>query len=214
MKKSVYSIVLADDVVEAIDDMAYSLGTSRSNLINQILAERVSMLTPEMRMRDIFDRIGRLMTGGPVNVAQSGGSMIMLKSPLKYKYRPTVNYGIELSRSFEGTVGRLKISLRTQSDSLIGMIGGFFALWIGIEGKYLRKLFPKGNPWSGGGASFTREFLSPNGPALSDEQLAEAIGGDIHLLDGCLRLYFEDKTSAERIEERYKAYLSEGVLVI
>ena len=41
MKKSVYSIVLADDVVEAIDEMAYSLGTSRSNLINQILAERV-----------------------------------------------------------------------------------------------------------------------------------------------------------------------------
>ena len=111
-------------------------------------------------------------------------------------------------------MGRLKISLRTQSDSLIGMIGGFFALWIGIEGKYLRKLFPKGNPWSGGGASFTREFLSPNGPALSDEQLAEAIGGYINLLDGCLRLYFEDKTSAERIEERYKAYLSEGVLVI
>ena len=57
MKKSVYSIVLADDVVEAIDEMAYSLGTSRSNLINQILAERVSMMTPEIRMRDIFSRI-------------------------------------------------------------------------------------------------------------------------------------------------------------
>ena len=57
MKKSVYSLVLMDDVVEAIDRMAYSMNTSRSNLINQILAERVSYVTPEMRMRDIFSRI-------------------------------------------------------------------------------------------------------------------------------------------------------------
>ena len=213
MKKSVYSIVLADDVVSAIDDMAYSLGTSRSNLINQILAERVSMMTPEMRIRDIFERIGRLMTG-PVNVAQSGGSVIMLKSPLKYKYRPTVNYSVELPRSFEGTVGRLKISLRTQSGSLIGMIGGFFAVWIGIEGKYLHRLFPNGSPWTGEGAAFTREFIRPGGSVLSDEQLAEAIGGYVNLLDSCLRLYFEDQTSADRIEERYKQYLTAGVLII
>ncbi len=214
MKKSVYSIVLADDVVSAIDDMAYQLGTSRSNLINQILAERVSMMTPEMRMRDIFERIEQLMSGGLMTVAQSGGSMIMLKSPLKYKYRPTVNYSVELSRSFEGAVGRLKISLRTQSESLIKMIGRFFSLWTGIEGKYLYKLFPKGSPWSGGEASFTREFISPAGSSLSDEQLAEAIGGYVSLLDSCLRLYFEDNTQSPAIEEKYKKYLADGVLVI
>ena len=39
MNKSVYSLVLADEVVEAIDRMAYSMNTSRSNLINQILAD-------------------------------------------------------------------------------------------------------------------------------------------------------------------------------
>ena len=61
MKKSVYSLVLMDDVVEAIDRMAYSMNTSRSNLINSILAERVSYVTPEMRMRDIFSRIEQLM---------------------------------------------------------------------------------------------------------------------------------------------------------
>lgn len=47
VNKSVYSLVLADDVVEAIDRLAYSMNTSRSNLINQILAERVQLLTPE-----------------------------------------------------------------------------------------------------------------------------------------------------------------------
>ena len=41
MKRSVYSLVLMDDVIKAVDEQAYRLGTSRSNLINQILAERL-----------------------------------------------------------------------------------------------------------------------------------------------------------------------------
>ena len=36
MKKAVYSLVLSEDVVDAVDRMAYARGTSRSNLINQI----------------------------------------------------------------------------------------------------------------------------------------------------------------------------------
>ena len=47
MGKSVYSLVLMDEVVDAIDQMAYRNNTSRSNLINQILAEHVSLATPE-----------------------------------------------------------------------------------------------------------------------------------------------------------------------
>ena len=47
MKKSVYSIVLSDDVIDKIDELAYRTNTSRSNLINQILADHVSYTTPE-----------------------------------------------------------------------------------------------------------------------------------------------------------------------
>ena len=53
MSKSVYSLVLSDDVVAQIDCAAYALGTSRSNLINQVLAEYVSLITPEKRRKDI-----------------------------------------------------------------------------------------------------------------------------------------------------------------
>ena len=45
VNKSVYSLVLADDVVEAIDRLAYSMNTIRSNLINQIL-QSVSSFSP------------------------------------------------------------------------------------------------------------------------------------------------------------------------
>ena len=46
-----------DNVVSEVDKLAYELGTSRSNLINQILAEYVRYTTPEMRMRAIFDEM-------------------------------------------------------------------------------------------------------------------------------------------------------------
>lgn len=63
MKRSVYSLVLSDDVIKAVDKEAYRQGTSRSNLINQILAEQLSCITPEMRMRDIFDAVSGLVNG-------------------------------------------------------------------------------------------------------------------------------------------------------
>ena len=63
MKRSVYSLVLMDDVIKAVDEQAYRLGTSRSNLINQILAERLSCVTPEMRMREIFGGLAQPFGG-------------------------------------------------------------------------------------------------------------------------------------------------------
>ena len=57
MKKSVYSLVLSDDIIEAIDRLAYKQGASRSAVINEILAEAVSYTTPEKRMNDIFGSI-------------------------------------------------------------------------------------------------------------------------------------------------------------
>ena len=38
MKKSMYSLMLADEVVKAVDELAAEHGTNRSNMINQILA--------------------------------------------------------------------------------------------------------------------------------------------------------------------------------
>ena len=57
MNKSVYSIVLSDDVVAQVDRLAYKAGTSRSAMINRILADYVSYVTPEQRLRDILDLI-------------------------------------------------------------------------------------------------------------------------------------------------------------
>ena len=91
MKKSVYSLVLMDDVIKAVDRQAYLLGTSRSNLINQILAEHLSCVTPEMRMREIFESLSHLAGGGFRIQQQRSASLMTLKTALDYKYRPTIS---------------------------------------------------------------------------------------------------------------------------
>ena len=119
MSKSVYSLVLTDEIVRAIDSLAYRMNTSRSALIDRILAEKLSMQTPEIRMRNIMenissffdDEIFRLQT-----VAGDGGMLI--KSPLPYKYKPTIRYSVELLRE-DRYLGRLKVSFRTQNMALM-----------------------------------------------------------------------------------------------
>lgn len=218
MKKSVYSLVLTDDVVEAIDQMAYSMNTSRSNLINQILAERVSYTTPEMRMREIFSRMEQLMEGRFQLLEQPSEAMMSVKSPLKFKYKPTIKYSVELFRSFEGCVGRLKISFRTQSSRLINAAAEFFSLWRRIENKYLSEMFRGGVPWESGGASFIREFYSPDHTKLSDRQIADAIGSYINLIDECIKIFFENMENpdeaAEIIEEKYCLRLKQGIIIL
>ena len=54
MKKTLYSLMLSDEVVAEVDRLAHRLGTNRSNLINQILAEHVNLVTPERRINDVF----------------------------------------------------------------------------------------------------------------------------------------------------------------
>ena len=46
MKKTLYSLMLNEEVVNEIDRLAHKYGTNRSNLINQILAEHVNLVTP------------------------------------------------------------------------------------------------------------------------------------------------------------------------
>ena len=99
MKKNLYSLTLSDDVVREVDALAHRMGTNRSALVNQILAEYVSVPTPERRWNDIFEAIEELMTPTRelVPFFAPGSSTMSLKSSLSYKYRPTVKYEVDLS---------------------------------------------------------------------------------------------------------------------
>ena len=219
MKKSVYSLVLMDDVVEAIDRLAYERNTNRSNLINQILAESVNFVTPEMRMRDIFTQLENILSESCYQILdRSSDSMFALRSPIRYKYRPMVNYTIELFREPKDIVGRLKVSFRTSSRNFTDAVEDFFTRWMYMENEYLRRVHPEGVPASFENAKYVRGFLKVSDEhELSENDIAAAIGEYIKVLDKCIKFYFEHLHDEELIEKMihtsYEAYLESGVYV-
>jgi hypothetical protein len=214
MDRNVYSLVLIDEVVDAVDKMAYEKKTSRSNLINQILAEYLSCPTPEMRMRDIFESVDRLMTGlGNFQIQfQPSDAMISIRSALRYRYKPTIRYTLELYRFCGPTIGELRVSARTQSQSLIAILTDFFDFWSTLENKYIASYFPDGKVLCEVETGrYTRQFLLPRDESQqTNESLAAAISDYIRSFDKNLKLYFSGlddlEAAEEEVEKNYSRY--------
>ena len=203
MHKSIYSLVLADDVVAAVDRLAYQMHTSRSNLINQILAEQLSCVTPEMRMQAIFSRMEELANSFRV-LEQTSAHMLSLQSQLDYKYKPTVQYFVELYRvPKDGEDGRLRVQLRTQNQTLITVLDNFFRLWMALEEQYI--------PAADGTVyriSPGRLERSIRNPGVNEDSLGELIGGYVRTFDKYLKAYLagisDPHETAARLETAFR----------
>lgn len=209
MSRSVYSLVLSDDVIRAVDRAAYAMNTSRSNLINQILAEYVSYTTPEKRMKDIFDSLTTMISRNEPFLVQSQGSdaLLNIRSSLQVKYNPTIKYTVELFRDKESNVGELRIMTRTQSAALLEQLEEFFLMFCTIEVAY-SKIPPQ---YQIGRGKFIRKFVLKD-PSMNSDQIGAAIGRYIQCIDRALKVYLnvplhQRKTS---VEEIYRQYLSEA----
>ena len=126
MKKTLYSLMLNEDVVREIDAIAHRMGTNRSALINQILADYASVVTPERRIENIFRALEELVAPARelVPFFVPNALTMSLKSSLEYKYRPTVKYEVELYRGLEESIGQISVVFRTQSMALIQAMTG------------------------------------------------------------------------------------------
>ena len=107
MGKSVYSLALSDEIIAEVDRLAYQNGTNRSGLINSILAEYLQFTTPEQRMREVFDRMEKLLLSTEAEhpafqlLSLPSDTMFNLRSAIRYKYNPTARYSVELYRLIE-----------------------------------------------------------------------------------------------------------------
>ena len=215
MKRNVYSLILSEDVVAAVDRLAYQQNTNRSNMINQILAEYVSYTTPEKRMQQILKQVEEMLHGHDtfqVMLGNSSDSMLSLRSALAYKYNPTVRYSVELYRNgAEGTVGVLKVSLRTQNANLILTMQRFYELWVALEQHYLAT----GRSYSIEGGRMTRQLYPAK--QMTEQQLGQMIAHYVQILDQSMKTYFyylENPNKAiKEMEAGYITYLKNGEII-
>lgn len=213
MKRSIYSLVLADDVIKAVDREASRLGTSRSNLINQILAAELSCVTPEMRMRDIFSSLTEHIGRSFQIQQQHSASLMTMKTALEFKYRPTISYRVELARSPDIFIGTLRVSVRTMNEKLTEMFGNFFLYWSAMESEYLGKFKYKDDLSDLSPVTFVRKLLNTG---LDEQNTACAIGCYLDTLNRSLQTYFADPSCLRDyspwLEELYKSMLEKYII--
>jgi hypothetical protein len=215
VKKTLYSLMLSDDVVQAVDAAAHRMGTSRSGLVNQILADYVSVPTPERRISDIFQAIEELMSPSRelVPFFAPGSPTMSLKSSLAYKYRPTVKYEVELHPAGD-SLGELSVIFRTQSAALISDMTDFFRLWVRIENKHLAPLLGHALECALYDGKFVRPIVLLSSRECTAEEAAGAISGYVQLFDRLLKSFLGSELTAEEIEQSYCGALSGQPILI
>lgn len=189
MSKSIYSLVLSDGVVDAIDALANAAGISRSAMVNRILAERVAYTTPEMRLEEILEALARSMNGAFMLAEKPSGGTLSARTSLKYRYKPTVKYSVEIFTENGKRAGEMRVSFRTQSAQLIDDLTGFFKCWAALEQRYIADKLSEDILYTISDGHFTRTLNMPRGE-VSDEQLGTAVADYMAMFDGAMKAYF------------------------
>lgn len=217
MNKSIYSLVLSDEVVEAVDALARGAGMSRSAMINRILAEKVAFVTPEMRLREILESLARSMTDQFMLSEKPTGSTLSARTSLKYRYKPTVKYSVEIFSENGKRAGELRVSFRSQNAQLIDDLTEFFKCWTELEQKYIADKISGDILYTIQDGRFTRTLNMPRGD-ISEDELGTAVAEYMAMLDGAMKAYFAELPDTERaisrIWEYYRAEISRQSVII
>lgn len=217
MNKSLYSLMLMDDVVAEIDKLAHKAGTNRSNMINQILADYVSISTPEQQIDSIFRSMEQLLrdTSELIPFVTPNQLSMQMKSSLQYKYRPTVRYSVQLYREPGAAIGELTVNFRTQSTSLLTAMAKFFVFWKRLEDNYISNYYEPGAlRYELSESKFVRTIALPAGKNYRDEDLGKAISSYVTMFDELMKGYLTGKYTERELERRYVSYLNSGIGLI
>ena len=217
MKKTLYSLMLSDDVVRAVDALAHRMGTNRSALVNQILAEYVDLVTPERRVQDIFQKISELLDadGALVPFVTPNAMTMSLKSSLQYRDRPTVKYSVELYRDRrEGAHGELTVAFRTQSAELLADMDRFFRLWKQVEDALIAPHKAHPTQYALYTGRFTRTIALPGRRDYAAGDVAGAISEYVRLFDRLMKGYLAGQLSGTEVEGEYLSWLRKGNTII
>ncbi len=212
MSRSVYSVVLDDEVVAAVDLAAMRAGTNRSAMINRLLAAQLQHATPEDRIRSVFAAMQQ-MTANRYTTLQviEGESQFAVRSALRYKYNPTVRYSIELFAHSSEYLGVLRCQLRTQNVVLVQLMQSFYSLWTALE-QSTQHTSPQ--LYQMEGARFSRVLQLPRN-ACTEEQMADRLTRYVALLDSCMKLYCEyaalPENAAAQVMHRYRSHMDDGL---
>lgn len=210
MGKSVYSLILSDEIVEKVDEKAAMLGTNRSAMINEILAKYVSYVTPEQEAKQLYRLISSEMSQLCTSFRfLSGEDSFMAVAALKYKYNPSIKYGLTLYSDKSEKLGEIRAVIRTKNSDLLNSYTLFCEFWHGLEAK-IRGSEPEDLYGYG---SYRRVLKMPR-YEYSAEQIAAAVTSYIALFDSSFKKHLRNGNAAnQHIAAEYESAYSNGKII-
>ena len=215
MKKTLYSLMLSENVIAAVDALAVQYGTNRSNLVNQILADYVSYTTPEKRIDQIFSAMESLFSGRETFqvMLRNSASTLNMRSALDFKYNPNVRYSVELYRSGGSDFGELRVSMRTQNHSLLLYVMQFFKLWAKLECSRLPDCVLTIQD-----GRLIRQLSLRGATGISSQQLGQLLTDYISTFDRALKAFFyhlnDPNMAVMQVERIYLKYYNSSPVLI
>jgi hypothetical protein len=198
--------MLFDEIVEKIDQMAYVKNTNRSQLINDLLAEKIGLVTPEQKIQEILEQLDENFSD-TLSVSQiNKNTSIQFGKSLKYKYRPKVRYSYEFINNSKGKYAVLKISSRTKSEDLIDHFDIFFELITEIEHNQNRILVDQVKTITN--HKFIREFKEEGELSKDTKIVADNLTRYLKMIDQAMNVYF---SNIEGVDNRELIILLEGI---
>ncbi|MCT4634397.1 MAG: hypothetical protein N4A76_16925 [Firmicutes bacterium] len=217
MKSSIYSLLVQDNLMEKVDDIALEKGMSRSQMVNEIFAEYLGISTPEYKINKVMDFICKefLDTSSIRIMSNNKGSSIKLMTNIKYKYNPQLHYMLELKGKNKDKLATLKIQSRTQSKVFLDHLVKFFVLFTEIERIYeigFRKNVIDKSYFVVEGNRFLRDFYYDwTNDSYSPEGLSQFLINYISMINESVNIYFENiadsKTTVILMTAIYRKYM-------
>ncbi len=204
MAKTVYSLVLDDEVMKLVDKAARRGGLSRSAYINQALAENVGYETALKKNADLFRCVEDLLARHDnLHFFTASSSAATVTGSISYRYKPTMKYLVEIYPYEHEYLGELKVSSRTGNEFVRRAIDEFFRLWAALERRYVSENIPCAIEEN----RMRRVFLRPRAE-IRPTALASAIAHYIGAFDALINEYFvnldSDGFSVKEIEYAFR----------
>ncbi len=218
MRQSLYSIMLSSEIIDEIDKLAFKKEVDRSSMLNEILADYLSIKIPQMNLKEVFDMIELNMNSSSIFRVDSNltDCIINVKSPIEHEYRPALKYSVEVFNKNDARVGKLKLIYRTYDMHALSRFNNFIDIWISLETHYIHKYFPKNSiKYEVESGRFSRILMIPKDLSpVTNEILSKGICDYIRELDELLKLYLNNiEFDAKKVEKIYIDYINKAIVL-
>lgn len=142
MSNKMYSLMLMEEVIKEIDRLAYDKRTNRSQLINEILAEKIGYQTENALLKNYKDMVLRQMDGRSAwqRTSHDTEQNVQVRTFLPYKYNPSIVYRLDFEMVDNRRMTVIRLFSRSSASLFIENLNNFFLKINQAELAYLKKM--------------------------------------------------------------------------